>query len=75
MMTNEYCYKNDTRQAQVLWLNENIIDVVWYADLIPIVKSFNEEDILKVGTIVKHPFGKKHQKLFDVKFLGLLSGT
>ena len=65
-----YEYLKDQRTANILWLSSNVVDVVWYADLTEIKKSFDPADLLEVGSIVKCPFGES-RKLYKVKFLGL----
>ena len=72
----EYDYNLDEREAQIEWLPEKKKDTVWYADLYPIVRSFKEEDVLRIGAIVKCPFGRgKKRVLYDARFLGLLGKT
>ena len=65
-----YNYFKDERTANILWLSSNVRDVVWYADLSDIKKSFDPADLLEVGSIEKCPFGET-RKLYRVKFLGL----
>ena len=66
-----YQYEKDLREAKIRWIKTNKIDVVWYAHLDPIIKSFEEKDVLKTGEIVSCCYGKS-QKFYEVEFLGLL---
>ena len=57
-----YEYMKDNREAHKEWVLEKKTDRVWYADLTPIIKSFSEDDLLAVGSIVQCPFGRGKKK-------------